>query len=111
MNAYLYQADAKYGPFDTGCPFACWNFDFSIMSDCKAATSPTLPVGGLTCELCVDNDPTKAVRSICFDPFRSFFGTANSETPPQQLDLELRPKWLLAPSAIVSMVTSCSRKL
>ncbi|CAE8625791.1 unnamed protein product [Polarella glacialis] len=39
----------------------------------QSATSPTLPVGGLTCELCVDNDPTKAVRSICFDPFRSFF--------------------------------------
>ncbi|CAE8599400.1 unnamed protein product [Polarella glacialis] len=69
-----------YGPFDTDChdgdsvARACWNFDFSINSDCEAAASPTHPVGGLTVtyELCVDNDPTDAVHSICFDPLRSF---------------------------------------
>mmetsp|Transcript_48550 Transcript_48550/g.87238 ORF Transcript_48550/g.87238 Transcript_48550/m.87238 type:complete len:226 (+) Transcript_48550:196-873(+) len=74
-----------YGPFDTDChdgdsvARACWNFDFSINSDCEAAASPTHPVGGLTVtyELCVDNDPTEAVQSICFDPLRSFnFATA-----------------------------------
>ncbi|CAE8644236.1 unnamed protein product, partial [Polarella glacialis] len=82
-NDYMYQANATYGPFDTGCinvegnVAPCWNFDFSINSDCEAATSPDQPVVGLTYELCVDNDPTEAVQSICFDPLRSFnFATA-----------------------------------